>query len=97
MMLDTVDAALARVRVEAAEEIELPPDATSLDFLRAVYRDPYQPMPRRMRAAIAAAPFEHPKLTVQANFNVGFASRLEATMKARGFDPVIDARPAKAD
>ena len=51
----------------------------SLDFLRAVYADPGQPMQRRMRAAIAALPFEHPKLAVTASIgqNSGFAARLE--------------------
>ncbi|MBH5372193.1 hypothetical protein [Bradyrhizobium glycinis] len=52
---------------------------TSLDFLQAVYRDPCQPMHRRMRAAVAALPFEHPKLAVTAVVNTeGFAARLEA-------------------
>lgn len=52
---------------------------TSLDFLQAIYRDGYQPMPRRMRAAIAALPFENPKLAVIASIgpNTGFAKRLE--------------------
>ena len=34
--------------------VEVPADATPLDFLCAVYRDSGQPMPRRMRAAEAA-------------------------------------------
>lgn len=52
---------------------------TSLDFLQAVYRCADQPMHRRMRAAVAALPFEHPKLAVTATVNTeGWAARLEA-------------------
>jgi hypothetical protein len=50
-MLDTVDAGLARVRAEAEDEIPLPEGATSLHFMQAIYRDPRQPMTRRMKAA----------------------------------------------
>jgi hypothetical protein len=81
-----------------SEEIDLPPDATSLDFLRGVYRDARLPLSVRMRAAIAALAFEHPKLTVNANINaVGFADRMERMMERRGLSAVIDAHPARAD
>lgn len=55
------------------------PADSSLEFLRAVYADPAQPLARRMRAAIAALPFEHPKLAVTASIDggPGFAARLE--------------------
>ena len=79
------------------QEIELPPDATSLDFLRVVYRDARLPLSVRMRAAIAALAFEHPKLSVTANINTGFAERIEQMMERRGMRSVIDARSAKAD
>jgi hypothetical protein len=77
----------------APDEVALALDASSLDFLRTVYRDPAQPLSVRMRAAIAALAFEHPKLSVNANINSGFASRLEAMMVERGQHPVIDGRP----
>lgn len=52
---------------------------SSLEFLRAIYSDPRQTEARRMRAAIAALPFEHPKLAVTASIDAGpgFAARLE--------------------
>jgi hypothetical protein len=72
-------------------------------FLQAIYRSPYEPISRRLRAAIAALPFEHPKLAVVARIggNVGFGEQLEAAMRrvhgqARGpadgarSGPVID-------
>jgi len=39
---------------------------TSLDFLQAVYLNETLPLPVRSRAAIEAAPYEHPKLTAVA-------------------------------
>lgn len=37
-------------------------DAEPLDFLLAVFRDPFQPMERRMDAAKAALPYRHTRL-----------------------------------
>jgi hypothetical protein len=59
---------------------------SSLEFLQAIYRSQDQPISRRMRAAIAALPFEHPKLAVTASFgpDSGFAARLEAAIRRSG-------------
>jgi hypothetical protein len=59
--------------------IEVPPGASSLAFLQAVYRSPDQPLHTRMRAAIAALPYEHPKLavTVQVDGAEGWAAQLQ--------------------
>ena len=40
-----------------------------------------------MRAAIEAAPYVHPKLSVNANINAGFATRMERAMEATANGP----------
>jgi len=47
------------------DELDLPPGATSLEFLQ-LYCSPYLPLSTRMQAAIAALQFEHPKLSAAA-------------------------------
>lgn len=81
-MLDTVDAGLARVRAEAEDELPLPEGTTSLHFMQAIYRDPRQPMTRRMNAARAALPFEHPKLAVITT-NHSFAAEMKTIARDR--------------
>jgi hypothetical protein len=80
--------------MESEVELMVEPSSGSLDFLRLVYSDPSQPINRRMRAAIAALPFEHPKLSVSANVDPTLAlPRLERALKiARGEPLVIDGR-----
>lgn len=76
------------------EPPEGPPADTSLDLLCAVYRDASLPLTTRMRAAIAALPFEHPKLAVVATIPGGnLSARLEAAMIRSGRAIVIDAPP----
>jgi hypothetical protein len=77
-------------------EIEVASDATPLEFLAAVYRNRAVPLSVRMRAAIEAAPYVHPKLSVQANIVAGFASRMERIAEARGRSNVLDAKPIAA-
>ena len=64
------------------EGIEVPADATPLQFLEAIYRSASQPMHRRLKAACEALPFVHPKLAVTAQMNGGdFARTLELAMQ----------------
>jgi hypothetical protein len=74
---------------------------TSLDLLQAIYRSGDQPMHRRMRAAIAALPHEHPKLAVTSmTINDGFGAKLEGARvrSARVIEfraePALSAEPA---
>jgi hypothetical protein len=76
--------------------LEVGPNATSLDLLRAVYRNPTLALSVRMRAAIAALPFESPKLAVTAMVSEqDFATLLDQRLKrleAMKTD-AIEARP----
>jgi len=51
------------------ESIVVASDCSPLDFMLAIMRDGSQPMQRRTRMAIAAAPFCHPKLEAHALLN----------------------------
>ena len=67
---------LMRIEVEERE----PEKVNSLEYLQRIYRDPTQPTPVRMRAAIEALQFENPKLSsigVGYLTNETFAERLE--------------------
>jgi hypothetical protein len=78
------------------QTIELPENATSLTLLQQVYRNPSLPLPTRMRAATAALPHEHPKLSVTAVVSEGdFADQLEkAIERSRKVSPtLIEAKP----
>jgi hypothetical protein len=78
--------ALSELSERAEETVEPITAGSSLEFLQAIYRSQDQPLARRMRAAIAALPFESPKLAVTASFGPesGFAARLEAAIKRSG-------------
>jgi hypothetical protein len=70
----------------------------SLDFLKAVYSNAEIPLNIRLRAAIAACPYEHPKLavTVVAQASSNFADRLElAYLRSASVARVIEAKPAE--
>ena len=56
----------ANLEPKRDEAIEVAPDGTSLDLLRAIYRRADLPLSTRIRAATAALPHEHPKLAVTA-------------------------------
>ena len=63
--------------------IEIEHGATPLEFLRSVYCNEAVPLGIRLRAAIEAAPYVHPKLSAIANVTLGgdFAERLEKAIE----------------
>jgi hypothetical protein len=82
---------LMRVEVEERE----PERVNSLEYLQRIYRDPTQPTPVRMRAAIEALQFENPKLSsvgVGYFSNDTFAERLERAIRASNRAKVIEGR-----
>jgi hypothetical protein len=59
-------------------------EVTPLDFLEAVYLNPNLPLSVRMRAAIEAAPYKHPKLSAHAISHMdgkSFAAALERAIE----------------
>jgi hypothetical protein len=77
-----------------ADAVELPDNATPLDFLEAVYRSPTQPIYQRMKAAIEAAQYRHPRLAMTATITTGdFAEMLDKAIERSGVK-LIEAAPA---
>ena len=83
--------------IEPRADDQLPQSAAanSLELLQSVYRSSEVPLPVRMRAAIAALPFETPKLAVTAigPMSEGFAMQLEKAIARSG--KVIEAQAIK--
>src|SRR5262249_9983993 len=89
---NNVDAVLDQIEAQQTERFELEPNATSLTLLQKVYRSSAIPLSTRMRAAMAAIQFEHPKLAVTANVEAGdFADRLDRAIERSR--TVIEAKP----
>ena len=73
---------------------------TSLEFLQAVYLNEQLPLSVRMRAAIEAAPYEHPRMTaVSVGFldSNTFAERLDRAIDASNRAKVIEGRVIEGD
>jgi len=64
---------------------------TPLEFLRSIYSDEGVPLPVRMKAAIEAAPYVHPKLSVVANITSFAAEMKELARQRYAGGNVIDA------
>ena len=63
-------------------EVEIPANGMSFDLLRMVYRNSSIPLTTRIRCAIAAFPFELPKLAVTAVISEqNFAEALERQLQ----------------
>jgi hypothetical protein len=81
-MTETIGMVLDRIEAQQANAVQLRPEANSLDFLRAVYRNPSIPLPVRIRCAVACLPHEVPRLAVTALVNEqSFAEVLERRMR----------------
>jgi len=90
--MSEIGAVLDRIEARQTMALQLSPNATSLDLLRAVYRNASLPLPTRMRAAAIAVQFEHPKLAVSAMVppDGRWPEKLEAAVKAS--EKVLEAR-----
>ena len=98
-------------REEEPDAIELAPDEGSVELLQKIYHCSKQPIARRMRAAIEAAPYERPKLAVTAVSSLSgdhFSAMLERAIQRsreplkqiehRASDgPVLEPRPRGID
>jgi hypothetical protein len=79
---------------------EMSARATSLEFLQAVYLNEQLPLSVRLRAAVEAAPYEHPKLTAVALGRFtgeDFATRLERAVEASNRAKLIEGRVIERD
>ena len=83
------------------DPLQLSANALGLDGLQAVYRNPSLPLQMRIRAMIAALPFETPKLAVTATVcEHDFATLLDRIeeMKAKEIEaPQVEVKPALPD
>jgi len=86
-------------------ELTVEEGRTPLDFLKAVYSNNLLPLSVRMRAAVEAAPYVHPKLAVVGTVtSEDFASRLEravlrsaqAVNNGMQTNKMIEAKPVKS-
>ena len=93
-----IEAHQKRVEELNAGRFELEEGATSLTLLQKVYRSSSVAITTRMRAAIAAIQFEHPKLAVTATINSGdFADQLDKAVERSRKVAVIEAKPTEAN
>ena len=87
-----------RELMKVQAEVREPEKVNSLEYLQRIYRDPTQPHSVRMRAAIEALAFEHPKLSavgVGYYTNDTFAERLERAIRAS--EKVIEGSAVQVD
>src|SRR5262245_8402870 len=97
-MMETIGTVLDRIEAQQTMTLQLRPEANSLSFLQAVYRNQGLALPVRMRAAIAALPFEVPKLAVTAVVSEkDFAMVLDQRLKRIAETKLIEAKPTNGE
>jgi hypothetical protein len=95
--IELIEAQRRQIDEMNAVGIRSDPDLTPLDFLRGVYCNEGLPLAMRMRAAIEAAPYVHPKLSATALIAPGadFGAKLEkAIARSRQATRLIEHNPA---
>jgi hypothetical protein len=80
------------------EQLNLGPNATSLDLLRAIYRNPTTPLHMRIRCAMSCLKHEHPTLgiTYQTSDTEDFANLLDARIRRMNEAKLIEHQPLPA-
>jgi hypothetical protein len=82
--------------VVADDAVKISGNYTSLEFLQAAYRCEELSLHVRMRAAMAALPFEYPKLAVTVQTTPqDFAARLDAAIARSERARIIEATPER--
>jgi hypothetical protein len=88
MLTDSIHQILDRIEAQRAQETNgkaLDEPRNALEYMQDVYKGRRQAEPWRMRAAMAALPFESPKLSVSTNLTPeDFAMRLERAIQRSG-------------
>jgi len=81
--------------IEPDHVVPVGAEATPLDFLCAVYRNPALPLSTRIRASIAAAAYCHPRISViaAAGNPRNFADELERRIARHRQMKLIEAQP----
>ena len=81
--------------VELEPVIDIGPDGRSLDLLQSIYRNTSLPLSTRRNAAVAALPFEFPKLAVTALVppDQDFAALLDQRLQRINKMKLVNAKP----
>ena len=83
---------------EDDDPLNLDPKALGLEGLQAVYRNPRLPLQTRIRAMVAALPFESPKLAVTAVVTENdFATLLDRRLARMAEAKLIEAQPPQIE
>jgi hypothetical protein len=88
-------------RIEARRAVGVEAKATPLEFLQAVYCNPDLPLSARLKAAVEAAQYIHPRLSVSGviesqNLGALLDARLKRLAEMKLLPPkVIEAEPAE--